>query len=132
MEARLCLRMGFSCLRYIADLLRIPYDPDPLPTDPIELTYEEFAAGVDRLSGAGFPMENTPEEAWPHFRGWRVNYESLAYALADLVVAPPGPWSGPRDHLPGMAIVPQRPADRNPDDPTDKERPKAERFGWHA
>ena len=131
-EARLCLRMGFSCLRYIADLLRIPYDPDPLPDDPIELTFEEFAAGVERLEQAEFPMEKTPEEAWLHFKGWRVNYESIAYALADLVVAPPGPWSGGRDHLPGMAIIPERPADRSPEDPTARGRPKAERFGWHV
>ena len=131
-EARLCLRMGFSCLRYIAELLRIPYDPDPLPTDDIELTYEEFASGVQRLIDVDFPMERSPEEAWPDFHGWRVNYESLSYALADLVVAPPGPWSGPRDHLPGMAIIPQRPANRNPENPTAGGRPKAERFGWHV
>ncbi|HYN36876.1 MAG TPA: hypothetical protein VEV82_07855 [Actinomycetota bacterium] len=130
-EARLCLRMGFNCLRYIADLLRIPYDPDPLPDDAIELTFEEFAGGVERLEQAEFPMERTPEEAWPHFKGWRVNYESIAYALADLVVASPGPWSGERDHLPGMAIIPERPADRTPEDPTARGRPKAERSGWH-
>ena len=131
-QARLCLRMGFSCLRYIADLLRIEYDPDPLPDDPIEMQFEEFAAGVQRLQRIEFPMERTPEEAWPDFRGWRVNYESLAYALADLVVAPPGPWSGERSHLPGMAIVPERPPDRTPRDPSAHGRPKAERFGWHV
>ncbi|MDQ4094850.1 MAG: hypothetical protein M3174_01405 [Actinomycetota bacterium] len=131
-EARLCLRMGFSCLRYIADLLRIPYDPDPLPTDPIELELEDFEAAVERLEDVGFPIERSPDEAWPDFKGWRVNYESLAYALANLTVAPPGPWSGHRDHLPDMAIVPQRPANRNPENPTADGRPKTERFGWHA
>ena len=131
-QARLCLRMGFSCLRYIADLLQIEYDPDPLPDDSIEMEFEEFAAGVERLQRIDFPMEKTPEEAWPDFRGWRVNYESLAYALADLVVAPPGPWSGERSHLPGMAIVPERPPDRTPKDPSAHGRPKAERFGWHV
>ena len=44
---------------------------------------------------------------------------------------PAGPWSGERSHLPGMAIVPQRPANRQPDDPL-PDRPKAERFGRHA
>jgi hypothetical protein len=130
-NARLCMRMGFTCFRNIADFVRIPYDPDPLPTDEIELTYEEFLGGVHRMEEFGFPMERTPEEAWPHFRGWRVNYESVAYALADLIVAPPGPWSGERSHLPGMAIVPQRPANRQPDDPL-PDRPKADRFGWHG
>ena len=131
-EGRLVLRMGFTCLRSIAEVMRIPFDPDPLPTDPIELTYEEFGGGVHRLEDVGFPMERTMEEAWDHFKGWRVNYEGVAYALADAVVAPPGPWSGERRHLPGMAIVPQRPADRRPNDPQSEERPKATRFGWHA
>ena len=74
-------------------------------------------------------LERTPEEAWPHFRGWRVNYESVAYALADLIVAPPGPWSGDRSHLPGMAIVPQRPANRRPEDPRSEDRPRGAGVG---
>ena len=131
-EGRLVLRMGFTCLRSIAEVMRIPFDPDPLPTDPIELTYEEFAGGVHRLEQVGFPMERTIEEAWDHFKGWRVNYEGVAYALADAVVAPPGPWSGERRHLPGMAIIPERPPDRKPGDLKTEERPKASRFGWHA
>lgn len=130
-EARLFLRMGFTCLRNIAEVLRIPYDPDPFPDDPIELGFDEFKAAVDRLERSGFPMERTPEEAWPHFKGWRVNYEAVAYALADVVVAPPGPWSGPRTHLPNLAIVPQRPANRSPDNPQET-REKATRAGWHA
>lgn len=127
-EARLCLRMGFLCLRDIAEFLRMPFDPDPLPTDPIELTYEDFAAGVQRLQDSGFPLERTIEEAWPHFKGWRVNYESIAYELCDVVSAAPGPWSGVRTHMPQMEIVPQRPANRKPDD-VEADRPKGERVG---
>lgn len=130
-EARLFLRMGFTCLRSIADVLGIPYDPDPFPDDPIELTFEEFQAAVERLERSGFPMERSAEEAWPHFKGWRVNYESIAYRLADTVVAPPGPWSGPRTHLPDLAIVPQRPVNRTPED-RQETREKAGRSGWHA
>ncbi len=130
-EARLCLRMGFTCLRNIAEVLHIPYDPDPFPDDPIQLTFEEFRGGVGRLQEMGFPMERTTEEAWPHFRGWRVNYEQIAYSLADAMSAPPGPWSGPRTHLAGVTIVPQRPANRRPDDRQDH-NPKASRSGWFA
>lgn len=130
-EARLALRMGFTCLRNIAEVLGIPYDPDPYPDDPLELTFDEFTGGVRRLEEVGFPMERSAEEAWPHFKGWRINYESIAYGLADAVVAPPGPWSGPRNHLPGMTIVPQRPPNRRPDE-REEHRPKAERGGWHA
>lgn len=129
-EARLALRMGFTCLRNIADVMKIPYDPDPLPTDPIDLTYEEFLGGVHHLEEVGFPLERTPEEAWAHFRGWRVNYESIAYALADGVTAPPGPWSGPRKHLPGQQLIPQRPANRSPDSP--QQKPREVRLGRRA
>lgn len=128
-EARLCLRMGFLAFRDIAAFLEIPYDPDPLPDEPIELTYEEFAAGFQRVVDIGFPLERSPEEAWPHFRGWRVNYESVAYAIADVVSAPPGPWSGPRSNLPGMEIIPQRVTDRTPDNPTPEARPKGAGIG---
>lgn len=128
-EARLCLRMGFLCLREIAAATGIPHDPDPYPTDPIELTFEDFRGAVKKMQDVGFPMERTAEEAWPDFRGWRVNYESVAYAVADRVIAPPGPWSGERTHLPGMAILPQRPANRRPEDPEPDERGRGQGIG---
>jgi hypothetical protein len=109
-QARLCLRMGFICLREIADTIGVTYDPDPYPDDPIDLTFEEFKAGIARMED--FPRERSLEEAWMHFKGWRINYEKISYAIADYIVAPPGPWSGERHHLPGMVFVPMRPADR--------------------
>ena len=36
-----------------------------------------------------FPIERAPAEAWPDFAGWRVNYERAAYAVAEVVDAPP-------------------------------------------
>jgi len=111
-DARLCLRMGFSCLRSISAALDL--DPDPDPDQPIRLSYEEFVEALDRLGASGFAMERGPEEAWPHFRGWRVNYEAIAYHLADRVMATPAPWSGPRSHLDGVAIPPRRPVNRQP------------------
>jgi hypothetical protein len=131
-EARLVIRMGFTCLRNVADVMSIPYDPDPFPDDPIQLTFDEYMDGINRIQGIGFEMERTPEEAWPHFHGWRVNYEATAYAIADVVSAPPGPWSGQRSRLAGITIEPQRPADRRVDDPEAKTQPKAKRFGWKA
>ncbi len=126
-EARMALRMGFTALRDMATTLRIPFDPDPFPDDPIELTFDEFEGGIRRLKDLDFPMERTPDEAWPHFRGWRVNYETLAYALADASVAVPAPWSGRRSHLPDIAVIPQRPANRRPEDPADEGRVKGHR-----
>ena len=115
MQARLCIRMGFTALRDIAAAIDIPFDPDPIPTQPIELPFDEFLAGLSRLQEVGFPMERDANEAWEHFRGWRVNYESIAYAIADRVVAAPGLWSGMRAVVPRVVIPPLRPIDRRPD-----------------
>lgn len=117
-QARLCLRMGFTALREIAQVEGIDYDPDPDPDTPLMLSFEEFTSGVERLGTAGFPMERSAEEAWPHFRGWRNNYESIAYALADRLMAPPAPWSGNRLRLPVPEMPPVRPPDRKPTTPT--------------
>jgi hypothetical protein len=115
-EARLVLRMGFTALRDIGGSLGMSYDPDPRPDAPISLTYEDFLDGIERLERADFEMERSPEEAWPHFRGWRVNYEDLAYRLADSVDAVPAPWSGPRRGvLAPMGI--RRPVNRVPEAP---------------
>jgi hypothetical protein len=114
-QARLCLRMGFTALQRISVTLRWTYDPDPLPDAAIHLTYDEFAAAVALLESVGFETQRSAEEAWPHFRGWRVNYEDLAYRLADRVVAPPAPWSGPRRWLHSGVVPPARPPHRTPD-----------------
>jgi hypothetical protein len=120
-ECRLCLRMGYVCMRRIADTLSIAYDADPRPDAPLSLTFEQFVEGVAHLERAGFPMERSAEEAWPHFRGWRVNYEAVAYALADRVLAPPALWSGERRHLPGPPIPPWRPPHREPDQESEQQ-----------
>ncbi|WP_406345820.1 hypothetical protein [Streptomyces sp. NBC_00648] len=112
-EVRLALRAGFVCLRDIADLRGIPYDRDPHPDDPLQLTYEDFLHGVARMADQGYPMERTPEEAWPHFRGWRINYEQLAYWLARDIDAVPAPWSGPRRTTVAVR-TPVTPVDRRP------------------
>jgi hypothetical protein len=113
-QARLCLRMGFTALNRIANTLGWEVDLDPNPEGPIDLTFEEFEKAVHMLAKIGFPMERTAEEAWPNFRGWRVNYESNAYRLADRVVAPPAPWSGPRTHMHWGPVAPRRPPQRSP------------------
>ena len=110
---RIGLRGGFTCLREIARSEGIPYDPDPDPDDDIKLTFDDFSQGVDMLRYAGYPIERSPEEAWPHFRGWRINYESTAYALAYLIDAVPAPWSGPR-RTPGQTVKVNSPRDRKP------------------
>jgi hypothetical protein len=116
LAARLCVQMGFNCLRKLTRTLRIPVDEDPRPDDPVQLSYEEFLEGWERLAAVGFPVERTAEEAWPQFRGWRVNYEAAAYKLAAALDAVPAPWSGPRRHG-WEPLEPRRLANRTPEHP---------------
>ena len=112
-QARLCLRMGFLALRSIAETVGVDVDHDPDPDGALLLTYEDYLAGVARITSTSFRVERTPEEAWPDFRGWRVNYEAVAYALADRLDAVPGPWTGRRSNG-DVPIEPIRPANRMP------------------
>lgn len=118
--ARPFLRMGIVCLRSLARVSNIPYRSDPMPDDPVELTYEEFEEAVSRVLQVGWVPERTTAEAWPHFRGWRVNYEAIAYQMAALVDAPPGPWSGSRKGRLESSIVPLRPPHRAPTQEMDR------------
>jgi hypothetical protein len=113
LEPRLCLRMGFVALQQMGAAVGLAVDTDPDPDGELQLTYEEFEAGVQRLVDVGFETERSIEEAWPHFRGWRVNYEATAYALAYRLDAVPGLWSGPR-RFAGDQMPPHRPANRQP------------------
>ncbi len=118
--ARPFLRMGIVSLRSIARVTRVPYTVDPMPDDPIQLTFEEFREAVERMEAAGWVPERGVEEAWPHFRGWRVNYEAAAYGLARLVDAPPSPWSGTRYGKLASSMVPVRPPHRAPSPERDR------------
>ena len=113
-EARMCVRMGFTCLRDIAQVTRIPFDADPDPDGPIELPATAFDDAYRQLAAIDFPMSRPADEAWAHFRGWRVNYEAIAYTLARRLDAPPAPWSGPRRRFRGESMEPARPSDRQP------------------
>jgi hypothetical protein len=95
-QGRLCLAMGTRCLRQLADTLGWHYDEDPRPDAGIALTRDEFDLGIRRLQSVGFHMQRTPDDAWPHFQGWRVNYEPIAYQLAYALDVVPTAWSGPR------------------------------------
>lgn len=112
-ESRLVIRMGFTALRQIGGALGMSVDTDPDPDSEIRLTYDEFAAAVDQLREVGFPVERSAEEAWPHFRGWRVNYEALAYELAWRTDQVPAKWSGPR-RWGATPIEVRRPPNRAP------------------
>jgi len=106
--ARLCLRGGFTCFTEIAQAMGLQVPETADPDAGISLRYEDFLDAVDRLRKVDFPIERDPDEAWPDFLGWRVNYEQAAYAVAAAVDAVPALWSGPR-RPPTPAISPLRP-----------------------
>jgi hypothetical protein len=97
-QARLCLRGGFTCLGNIARAIGIPIPLDADPSIGITLSYDDFVEAIDRLRRVDYPIERPLEDAWADFLGWRVNYEAAAYALALTIDAPPALWSGPRRH----------------------------------
>ena len=113
-EARPLLRIGFTAMRAVARTLGVRVNDDPHPGDPLALTREEFGAAVRHLAEAGWRFERSPDEAWPHFRGWRVNYETAACNIAAHLDLPPAVWSGYRARLGAVAAMPQRPVNRAP------------------
>ena len=67
--ARLCVQMGFTCLRKLTRTLRIPVDEDPRPDAPVQLSWQEFLQGWERITAAGFPVERAAEQAAEANRG---------------------------------------------------------------
>src|SRR5579859_952695 len=113
-EARPLLRVGFTAMRAVARTLGVKVNEDPHPADPLALTRDEFDAAVRHMAEAGWAFERSADEAWPHFRGWRVNYETAAHNIAAHLDLPPAVWSGSRDRLGAVAAMPQQPLNREP------------------
>jgi hypothetical protein len=109
--ARSLMRVGYLAFRQLSNTLDHPVPADPSPDDDITLTREEFIEAAERAREGGMQFEREPEAAWVHFKGWRVNYEEAAYALAATLDVVPALWSGPRLR-PGPPVPPARPVDR--------------------
>ncbi len=95
-QVALCIRAGYLALRRISDFFRIPYNPNPKADDPISISRQEFDAVYDRLASQGIPLRADRDQAWRDFAGWRVNYDMVLLALAQLTMAPYAPWSSDR------------------------------------
>jgi hypothetical protein len=109
--ARLCLRAGFICFQDIARAMGFDIPADPDPQAGIGISYAEFLEAIERMRFVNFPIEREDAlpEAWTDFVGWRVNYESAAFAIAYAIDAVPALWSGPRRDKRHPAIPPIRP-----------------------
>jgi hypothetical protein len=99
-DAALCIRAGFQTLQLLAASSHVPFDADPLPTDPISVSREEFDAALDEMAEAGMRLKPDREQAWQDWAGWRVNYDTALLNLARLVEAPPAPWVSDRSPMP--------------------------------
>jgi hypothetical protein len=95
-QADLCLRAGYLALRRIADFFRIEYNPSPTRDDPISISRAEFDSACEQLAAAAVPINEDREKAWLDFKGWRVNYDTVLLALANLTLAPYALWSSDR------------------------------------
>src|SRR5918996_1661178 len=95
-NAAYCIRAGYLALRRIATFFGIPFDPDPHPDDPISISRDEFDDVCEALSADGVPLVSDLDQAWRDFAGWRVNYDRVLLALAELTMAPYAPWSSDR------------------------------------
>jgi hypothetical protein len=91
-----CIRAGFTSLRAIANYFGVPHDADPSSDDPISISRAEFDAVLDQFAAAGMPVVADRDRAWSDFRGWRVNYDTVLLALANITMAPFAPWSSDR------------------------------------
>ena len=98
-RADLCIRAGYLALQNIASFFEIPHDPSPRPDDPISISRAEFDAAYDRLAAANIPLKPDRDDCWKHFAGWRVNYDIVLLALAELTAAPPAEWVSDRGPL---------------------------------
>jgi hypothetical protein len=119
-EARQCLRSGYVALRLLVKVTGYRVNEDPLPSDPIDLSFAAFVRGVEHMRAAGVPIEQSLDVAWQDYHGWRVNYEAAASVLADFIVAAPAPWTGRRSFTTSeesFDVLTTRPRHRTPSDP---------------
>lgn len=105
LEAELCIRAGYLCLRRIAGLFGLPFDPDPSPGDPISIARDEFLGAWRKMTEGGLPLRADPEKAWRDFAGWRVNYDEPLVRLATITEAPPALWSSDRGIIGGRRLT---------------------------
>ncbi len=104
LQADLTIRAGFLALRSIADFFGVVHDANPKPTDPISVSRAEFDAAWDHMAERGVPLKADRDQAWASFAGWRVNYDRVLVALAQITMAPRAPWSSDRVPLARQAL----------------------------
>ncbi len=94
--AGVCIRSGFLALRRLADFYGIEFDHDVSPDDPISISRQEFDVAWEQMADAGMALKADQDQAWRDYAGWRVNYDVVLLALAEVTMAPYAPWTSDR------------------------------------
>jgi hypothetical protein len=94
-QADLAIRAGYLAMRRICEFFRIPFDPNPSPSDPISIDRARFDRALEVLAEAGVPIVEDRDQAWRDFAGWRVNYDTVLRSLERLTMAPTPWWDRP-------------------------------------
>ena len=94
-RADLMIRAGYLAVRRIADVFRIPYNPNPSPDGVTSIDRARFDRALAVLDEAGVPLVADRDQAWRDFNGWRVNYDEALRGLERLTVAPTPWWDLP-------------------------------------
>ena len=110
-SARRMLRVGYLSVQEVAAAVRLRCRPGT--EGESDLTDADIVEAFDLIAQSGLVVERTGPaalaQAMADFRGWRVNYEPAAYALAEHIDAVPALWSGPRRRQ-RERIAPMRPS----------------------
>lgn len=94
--AGVCIRSGFLALRRLADFYGIEFDHEVGPDDPISISRSEFDEAWEQMAAAGIALKPDQDQAWRDYAGWRVNYDVVLLALAQITMAPYAPWTSDR------------------------------------
>ena len=114
-EARMCIRMGFTCLRDIAQATRMPFDPDPGPGPAHRPRRAAFDEAYDRLAAVGYadiPAAGRGVGPLPGLAGQLRGRWPTPWPTGSTPRRPSGP--GPAASSEGESIEPVRPTDRQP------------------
>lgn len=103
--AELMIRSGYLALGRISGFFGVRRPENPhYPTTPISISKDEFIQACEQMKLNSVPLKADLDQAWIAYAGWRVNYDLVLLALAQLTMAPYAPWSSdrglPRQRLP--------------------------------
>jgi hypothetical protein len=93
---KLCFQAGCHTLVDIAAVVHSIADMELAPGEVLHVTQAEFEIACEQLSDAEVPLKADRGASWLAFVVLRSQYDAALLSLAQLVYAPPAPWSSDR------------------------------------